>query len=95
MMPFLKILTYFFPILCAKSTVGFTTISKRDGIFLKSSERSVWKSSSGSEKGKCSGGVGRSPTPGGGLGRGVMPRFLSSSNSRSSSFVASSSVFNT
>lgn len=26
--------TYFFPILCARSTVGFTTISKRDGIFL-------------------------------------------------------------
>lgn len=40
------------------------------------------------------GGVGKSPTPGGGLGRGLMPCFFSSSTSFSSSAPASASSAN-
>lgn len=40
------------------------------------------------------GGVGRSPTPGGGLGKGLMPCFFSSSTSFSSSAPASASSAN-
>lgn len=76
--------TYLKAILWAKSTVGWTLISKSDGIFFPApeapSEGLLWP------------GVGNKPTPGGGLGRGAIPCFLRSSSSNSSSRAFSSSA---
>lgn len=74
--------SYLRPIFCAKSTVGWTLISKREGIFFP-----AWLS-----VGLLWPGVGSSPTPGGGFGSGEIPCFLRSSSSNSSSLAFSSSV---
>lgn len=74
--------SYLRPIFCAKSTVGLTLISKREGIFLP-----AWPS-----VGLLWPGVGSNPTPGGGFGSGAIPCFLRSSSSNSSSRAFSSSV---